>query len=63
LYATCSLMPEENESQVLQFISCVADARERPIRADWGRPRAVGRQTLPGEGGADGFYYACLEKA
>lgn len=62
LYATCSLMPNENESQVLRFIGVVADARERPIRADWGRARVVGRQTLPGEGGADGFYYACLEK-
>jgi 16S rRNA (cytosine967-C5)-methyltransferase len=62
LYATCSLMPEENERQVQRFLSLATDARERPIRADWGHARAVGRQTLPGERGMDGFYYACIEK-
>lgn len=62
LYATCSLMPEENERQAEQFLRATADARERPIRAAWGQARTVGRQTLPGEDGMDGFYYACVEK-
>ncbi len=62
LYATCSLMAEENEQQAGRFLSGMPDARERPIHAPWGQARSVGRQTLPGEEGMDGFYYACLEK-
>ncbi|OGT94631.1 MAG: hypothetical protein A2286_13765 [Gammaproteobacteria bacterium RIFOXYA12_FULL_61_12] len=62
LYATCSILPEENELQVAGFLERHLDARERPIEADWGLARASGRQTLPGENGMDGFYYACLEK-
>ncbi|WP_275098625.1 16S rRNA (cytosine(967)-C(5))-methyltransferase RsmB [Sedimenticola hydrogenitrophicus] len=62
LYATCSLLADENEGQVGRFLAQTADARERPIEAEWGHPRAAGRQTLPGEATMDGFYYACLEK-
>jgi 16S rRNA (cytosine967-C5)-methyltransferase len=62
LYATCSLMPEENERQLLAFLQRRPEARERPLAAAWGHARAVGRQTLPGEADMDGFYYACLEK-
>lgn len=62
LYATCSILPEENEQQVTGFLSRHVDAREHPIDAAWGVARSVGRQTLPGEEGMDGFYYALLEK-
>ncbi len=62
LYATCSLLPQENERQVEWFLQQQGDARERPIRSGWGHPRTVGRQTLPGEATMDGFYYASLEK-
>ncbi|WP_321529193.1 16S rRNA (cytosine(967)-C(5))-methyltransferase RsmB [Sedimenticola selenatireducens] len=62
LYATCSLLSDENEEQVRRFLEQAPDARERVIMADWGRCRPVGRQTLPGEATMDGFYYACLEK-
>jgi len=62
LYATCSLLPDENEQQVSQFLARTADAAERPIKATWGHAKAVGRQTLPGEAMMDGFYYATLEK-
>lgn len=62
LYATCSLLPEENQRQTGRFLERRADARERPIEASWGHACAVGRQTLPGEAGMDGFYYACIEK-
>jgi len=63
LYATCSLLPEENEQQVRAFLARRPDAREVPPPSDLGRPRAPGRQLLPGDGGGDGFYYALLEKA
>ncbi len=62
LYATCSLIPDENERQLQAFLQRCPEARERPIAASWGHARAVGRQTLPGEAEMDGFYYACLEK-
>lgn len=63
LYATCSLLPEENDVQVSRFLARHPDAREAPIAADWGVARPVGRQTLPTPGGLDGFYYARLVKA
>jgi 16S rRNA (cytosine967-C5)-methyltransferase len=62
LYATCSLMPQENEQQVERFIAGRDDVRERPIEATWGHACNPGRQTLPGDDSMDGFYYATLEK-
>ena len=63
LYATCSILPEENNLQVEQFLQNQPDARVKEIEAKWGRALSVGRQILPGEQGMDGFYYALLEKA
>lgn len=62
LYATCSILKQENEQQVAGFLDSHAEAKELPIVADWGLPRPVGRQLLTGEGGMDGFYYALLAK-
>ena len=62
LYATCSLLPEENHQQVASFLDGQSDARERVIDGTWGHACKVGRQTLPGENTMDGFYYACMEK-
>lgn len=63
LYATCSILPEENNLQVEQFLKNQPDARVKEIEAIWGRALSVGRQILPGEQGMDGFYYALLAKA
>ncbi len=62
LYATCSLLPQENDQQMTRFLGRHEDAREQPINASWGHQCPVGRQTLPGESTMDGFFYACLEK-
>lgn len=62
LYATCSILPEENNLQVEHFLQNQPDARVREIAVNWGRALSVGRQILPGEEGMDGFYYALLEK-
>jgi len=62
LYATCSLLPEENQLQVRRFLQRQPGARGRPIEASWGHACEVGRQILPGEAGMDGFFYACIEK-
>lgn len=62
LYATCSILKQENERQMMAFLSAHADAAEIPIVADWGVPQACGRQILTGEKAMDGFYYARLQK-
>jgi len=62
LYATCSLIPQENQEQIEAFLQRHADARESPMRLEFGHECIHGRQTLPGEGTMDGFYYALLEK-
>ena len=63
VYATCSVMAEENSLQVAGFLSRHKDARELPLEVTWGHACEVGRQILPGEDGMDGFYYAILQKA
>jgi 16S rRNA (cytosine967-C5)-methyltransferase len=62
VYATCSVLRQENEKVVATFLTAHPDARESPITADWGRALSRGRQILPGEAGMDGFYYAVLVK-
>lgn len=62
LYATCSILPQENEDNIADFLSAHDDARESPMAASWGHQHRAGRQILPGEAGMDGFYYARLNK-
>jgi 16S rRNA (cytosine967-C5)-methyltransferase len=63
LYATCSVLKEENEQQILSFLTDHPDAYELPIAAEWGIAGRVGRQILTGDSAMDGFYYALLRKA
>lgn len=60
LYATCSLLKDENEKQIAAFLAKNADAAELPIAAEWGEARTHGRQLFTGE--TDGFFYALLRK-
>lgn len=62
LYATCSVLKQENEYQVEAFLNQQEDAEEIKIMADWGIERPFGRQILTGSGQMDGFYYARLRK-
>jgi 16S rRNA (cytosine967-C5)-methyltransferase len=62
LYATCSILPRENELQLKQFLTRQSDVTEDVMDVAWGEPRAVGRQIAPGEEDLDGFYYARLLK-
>lgn len=62
LYATCSIIHQENNAQLQDFIARHQDARVRGLDASWGRPLPFGRQILPGEDGMDGFFYACVDK-
>ncbi len=62
LYATCSILPVENENQMTAFLRRHPDAAEDVLPTGAGRARAIGKQILPGEAGMDGFYYARLRK-
>jgi 16S rRNA (cytosine967-C5)-methyltransferase len=63
LYATCSLLPEENEEQIRAFLRRRDGVRVRPQEGTWGVARSRRRQILPSQNGSDGFYYSVLEKS
>ena len=63
IYATCSVLKQENEQCVEKFLVETADATESSIDAEWGIAATYGRQILPGRHQADGFYYARLQKS
>ena len=66
VYATCSVLPEENEAVVIDFLATEPAARSLPWPSDVMLPPGAvrleaGTQLLPGaQAGSDGFYYACL---
>ncbi|MBB3232442.1 16S rRNA (cytosine(967)-C(5))-methyltransferase RsmB [Halomonas stenophila] len=63
LYATCSVLPEENADQVQAFLERTPDAEvTTPTGLAWGRPAGAGRQLLPSLDSHDGFFYARLRK-
>ncbi|MFI3184799.1 MAG: 16S rRNA (cytosine(967)-C(5))-methyltransferase RsmB [Methylococcaceae bacterium] len=68
VYATCSILKQENEQQVYAFLAEHKDAIELPSTssglgaAAWGIAGVCGRQILTGESAMDGFYYACISK-
>lgn len=62
VYATCSILKQENETQIAHFLQQHSDAQELPIEASWGVKRPYGRQVLTGSQSMDGFYYARLQK-
>ena len=63
LYATCSVLPDENDQVIEQFLAANADASLLSIDADWGTKTDYGRQLFPKINGNDGFYYSRLQKA
>lgn len=61
VYATCSILPEENSARIEAFLRRTPRARAVPVVAEsWGRSSGAGIQLLPGEHGGDGFFYAVL---
>jgi 16S rRNA (cytosine967-C5)-methyltransferase len=63
VYATCSLLVDENTRQIARFLAATPDAHGLDLApTGWRRCAAGGAQNLPGEHGMDGFYYAVLEK-
>jgi 16S rRNA (cytosine967-C5)-methyltransferase len=67
VYATCTLTRSENRDVIGGFLRITPDALTLPAQEwqgwpDLGEADEFGRQILPGEAGADGFYYAALTK-
>jgi 16S rRNA (cytosine967-C5)-methyltransferase len=64
LYATCSILPQENSKQIEQFIENNTDAKLIPLDSEQKQSaeKTIGWQLLPGEKNMDGFYYAKLLK-
>ena len=58
LYATCSILPEENSQQVQAFIDETPNAELISINDS----QAIGWQILSGQNDMDGFYYALIKK-
>jgi len=59
LYATCSVLPDENKAQIETFLANTPEANLVPITDN---SNDIGWQILPDEQGMDGFYYAKLIK-
>ncbi|EHC45873.1 Ribosomal RNA small subunit methyltransferase B, partial [Salmonella enterica subsp. enterica serovar Hvittingfoss str. A4-620] len=58
VYATCSVLPEENRDQIKTFLQRTPDA----ALSETGTPDQPGQQNLPGGEEGDGFFYAKLIK-
>jgi len=61
VYATCSILPAENNEQVTKFLERHNDATLIPLHEN-DTPTTPGWQLLPGQDNVDGFYYAKLKK-
>ena len=67
VYVTCTVTRSENRDVIGEFLGSCPDASivEASEWAGWpnfGESDGYGHQILPGEAGADGFYYAALTK-
>ncbi|MEX0951620.1 MAG: 16S rRNA (cytosine(967)-C(5))-methyltransferase RsmB [Gammaproteobacteria bacterium] len=72
LYVTCSVLQQENATQIKRFLSRQDNVAAEPLDVAWGVASGAGRQLLPGQIPAgssppeaaemDGFFYACLHK-
>lgn len=62
LYVTCSVLMQENDSQLTSFLQEENTAQLIKFRLPWGRRTEHGWQCLPGEANGDGFYFSLLEK-
>ena len=62
VYATCSVLKDENERQIDAFLARTPGAAAVSLPESFGRPSGAGRQRLPGDDEGDGFFHAALEK-
>lgn len=62
VYATCSILPQENEDLIAEFVQRHANAQPIEINLTIGKSQGIGHQLLPVVGAHDGFYFAHLRK-
>lgn len=62
LYATCSILNEENSEVIQRFLCEQDDAELGETEMTGSESVASGRQLLPTNGGTDGLFYATLKK-
>lgn len=62
LYATCSILPQENSQQIVTFLKEHPDAKRVALN-ETDTPDSPGWQIITGERNMDGFFYALLEKS
>lgn len=63
VYVTCSILPEENEQSIAQFVATHQDSAFLAEKSpEWGNATGHGWQLLPGEHTMDGFFYSALMK-
>jgi 16S rRNA (cytosine967-C5)-methyltransferase len=62
VYATCSILKDENERQIDAFLARTPDAVAVALPDSFGHASGAGRQRLPGQDDGDGFFHAVLEK-
>ncbi len=60
LYATCSLLPDENDAVIEAFLATVPQASTCALHFKSGHATRYGWQFLPSAAGPDGFYYSKL---
>lgn len=63
LYATCSILDEENSQVIQRFLTEEGDAALSGTEMAGSESVTSGRQLLPSSGGTDGLFYATLKKA
>lgn len=63
IYATCSVLPAENEQQMKQFVATHPNCEIMQNDWSWGLSTGYGQQILPGDHNMDGFFYAVLYKS
>ena len=59
-YTTCSVLKQENEQQIMNFLNRHPEAQEYIPHESPASRREAGYQRLPGDNLLDGFYYVCL---
>lgn len=62
IYTTCSIIPDENEKVISNFLHSHKDAKTKRPPFNWGMKLQYGFQRLPEKEGMDGFYYCVLVK-
>lgn len=61
VYATCSILTEENSKQIQGFLQTTPNSKEVKI-PNFNTNSQFGLQILPGENNMDGFFYCVLQK-